>query len=358
MKIMKNRIAVLTALVALSIPVGVALVTASGCGGSGGSTAAPTNTGVSLQSGTTRATVAIQWPAREETRLIPVASNSVKVTITNGAAFTTTQIIARPAASATFENLPPGTLTITAEAFSDAAASVIPAQAGGVQTVTAVADEPFAINLTMNSTIDHLTLTQSAQRIAVGQIGGFDVTAQDAAGNLVLTGPSIWQWSSSESSIASLVTNGASATASALTTGASIITVTETESGKTANLPLVVFPAPIVTTGTGLQYQDLVIGTGRSPVIGKRVAVYYVGTFKDGTVFDSRQRPAAPFIFTIGVGQVIKGWDEGLASMREGGKRKLFVPAELAYGATGSQGGTIPPNTPIDFEVELLEIEP
>jgi peptidylprolyl isomerase len=309
-----------------------------------------------LQSGTTRATIAIEWPVRTETRLIPVASNSIKVTITNGAAFTTTQIIARPAASATFENLPPGALTITAEAFSDAAASVTPAQASGVQTVTAVADEPFAINLTMNSTIDRLTLTQSAQQVAVGQIGGFDVTAQDAAGNLVLTGPSTWQWASSEPSTASLVTNGASATATALTAGATTVTVTETESGKTATLPLVVFPAPIITTESGLQYQDLVIGTGRSPVLGKRVAVYYVGTFKDGTVFDSRQRPAAPFIFTIGVGQVIRGWDEGVAGMREGGKRKLFVPAELAYGETGQ--GPIPPNTPIDFEVELLEIEP
>ncbi|MBC7808290.1 MAG: FKBP-type peptidyl-prolyl cis-trans isomerase [Akkermansiaceae bacterium] len=221
----------------------------------------------------------------------------------------------------------------------------------------------------MDSTIDRLSLTRSAEAVTAGESATFAVTAQNAAGDLVLTGATTWQWSSSAADVATLAADGANATVSTLTAGTTDIRVTETESGKTATLGLTVSPAPspspsasptpnpVITTPSGLQYQDIVIGTGRAPVLGKRVAVYYVGTFKDGTVFDSRQQ-APPFIFTIGVGQVIKGWDEGVAGMKEGGKRKLFVPSELAYGATGSQGGTVPPNTPIDFEVELLEIEP
>lgn len=352
MKFNQSRIVMLTALVALSLPLSGTL---SGCGGGGNSAV---NTDTIVKTGTTRATVAIQWPARTETRLVPVASNSIKVTITNAAGFSATQVIARPATSATFENLPPGTLTVMADAYADAAASVTPAQASGVQVVTAVADEPFAINLTMGSTIDHLTLTQSALKIAAGDTASFSVTAQDAAGNLVLTGPSTWQWAVSDTKVSKIAPDGANATVSTFEAGAITVNVTEIESGKTASLPLIILSAPVITTASGLQYQDIRIGTGRLPVNGKRVAVYYVGTFKDGTVFDSRQSPAAPFIFRIGVGAVIKGWDEGVATMREGGKRKLFVPAELGYGSAGSQGGTVPPNTPIDFEVDLLEIEP
>ncbi len=111
----------------------------------------------------------------------------------------------------------------------------------------------------------------------------------------------------------------------------------------------------LVTTESGLQYEDIVEGTGAMPQKGQRVTVHYTGTLADGTKFDSSRDRGRPFSFTIGVGQVIKGWDEGVASMRVGGQRKLVIPPELGYGARGA-GGVIPPNATLLFDVELLRI--
>lgn len=111
----------------------------------------------------------------------------------------------------------------------------------------------------------------------------------------------------------------------------------------------------LVTTDSGLQYQDIVEGTGAMPQPGQRVTVHYTGTLEDGTKFDSSRDRNRPFSFTIGVGQVIKGWDEGVATMRVGGQRKLIIPPELGYGARGA-GGVIPPNATLYFDVELLRI--
>lgn len=111
----------------------------------------------------------------------------------------------------------------------------------------------------------------------------------------------------------------------------------------------------LVTTDSGLQYEDLVEGTGAMPQKGQRVTVHYTGTLEDGTQFDSSRDRGRPFSFTIGVGQVIKGWDEGVSSMRVGGRRKLIIPPELGYGARGA-GGVIPPNATLIFDVELLRI--
>ena len=110
-----------------------------------------------------------------------------------------------------------------------------------------------------------------------------------------------------------------------------------------------------VTTESGLQYTDLTEGTGAMPQRGQRVTVHYTGTLEDGTKFDSSRDRNRPFSFTIGVGQVIKGWDEGVASMRVGGRRQLTIPPELGYGARGA-GGVIPPNATLIFDVELLRI--
>lgn len=111
----------------------------------------------------------------------------------------------------------------------------------------------------------------------------------------------------------------------------------------------------IITTESGLQYVDIVEGTGAMPQARQTVTVHYTGTLEDGTKFDSSRDRNRPFSFRIGVGQVIRGWDEGVATMRVGGQRKLIIPPELGYGARGA-GGVIPPNATLVFDVELLRI--
>lgn len=101
--------------------------------------------------------------------------------------------------------------------------------------------------------------------------------------------------------------------------------------------------------------EDLVVGTGAEAVSGKRVSVHYTGTLTDGKKFDSSVG-RAPFPFQLGAGQVIQGWDQGVAGMKVGGKRRLTIPPELAYGKRGFPGA-IPPDATLVFEVELLEVK-
>jgi peptidylprolyl isomerase len=110
-----------------------------------------------------------------------------------------------------------------------------------------------------------------------------------------------------------------------------------------------------VTSTSGLKYVDQVVGTGPSPTPGAMVTVHYTGTLTDGTKFDSSVDRNQPYSFKIGVGSVIQGWDEGVMTMKVGGKRKLIVPPELGYGASGQ--GKIPPNSTLLFDVELLNVK-
>jgi peptidylprolyl isomerase len=112
----------------------------------------------------------------------------------------------------------------------------------------------------------------------------------------------------------------------------------------------------VVTTPSGLKYIELEEGTGATPERGQTVVVHYTGTLENGNKFDSSRDRNSPFEFKIGTGQVIKGWDEGLSTMKVGGRRQLIIPAELGYGSRGA-GGVIPPNATMIFDVELLGIK-
>lgn len=115
----------------------------------------------------------------------------------------------------------------------------------------------------------------------------------------------------------------------------------------------------MTTTASGLQYEDTKLGTGAEATKGQRVTVHYTGwLFNDGVQgakFDSSKDRSDPFVFSLGAGMVIKGWDEGVAGMKVGGERDLIIPAALGYGSRGA-GGVIPPNATLKFTVELLGV--
>jgi FKBP-type peptidyl-prolyl cis-trans isomerase FkpA len=130
---------------------------------------------------------------------------------------------------------------------------------------------------------------------------------------------------------------------------------TSNESGGSSPSSPTKVSGPPTTTPSGLQYWDIVVGTGDTAVPGKPVSVHYTGWLTDGKKFDSSLDRGKPFIFTLGAGQVIAGWDEGVTGMKAGGKRQLRIPPSLGYGESGA-GGVIPPNATLIFDVQLLEV--
>lgn len=112
---------------------------------------------------------------------------------------------------------------------------------------------------------------------------------------------------------------------------------------------------PEVTTASGLKYSDLVVGNGPTPQAGQRAVVHYTGTLENGTQFES-SRGKRPYEFALGRGEVIKGWDEGIATMKVGGRRRLTIPPQLGYGQRGSPP-RIPPNATLVFDVELVGVK-
>jgi len=136
---------------------------------------------------------------------------------------------------------------------------------------------------------------------------------------------------------------GATATPSTPSTPAPAAAATPT-GGKVHKLP------------SGLQYEDMVVGSGKMAEPGMNVSVHYTGWLTDGTKFDSSLDRNQAFQFQLGAGMVIRGWDEGVKGMRIGGKRKLTIPPDMGYGAQGA-GGVIPPNATLVFDVELLDVK-
>jgi peptidylprolyl isomerase len=158
-------------------------------------------------------------------------------------------------------------------------------------------------------------------------------------------------------------TADATATPTETTTTTPISTTTATPKPSTTATPtpaVTKTPADkdkkVVTTPSGLKYTELKVGTGATPKKGQTITVHYVGTLENGTKFDSSRDANKPFEFAIGTGSVIKGWDEGLSTMKVGGRRQLVIPANLGYGIQGSPP-VIPPNATLIFDVELLGVK-
>ena len=155
---------------------------------------------------------------------------------------------------------------------------------------------------------------------------------------------------------------GTAGTASSTGTGTAVTrTTTDTTSGAagsgtTTTGGTAASAANTVTMPDGLKYQDLTVGSGATAQSGNKVSVHYTGWLTDGTKFDSSLDRGQPFEFTLGAGNVIRGWDEGVKGMKVGGKRRLTIPPDLGYGAAGA-GGVIPPNATLVFEVELLKVQ-
>ena len=164
-----------------------------------------------------------------------------------------------------------------------------------------------------------------------------------------------WLFMRKGSTTTSLYDSSPTPSASATASESATPVATATPAGSPTATPK---PGPVIKTASGLQYQEEVVGTGATATSGHMVAVKYTGSLTNGKVFDSTDNHGGqPFTFNLGAGEVIKGWDEGVAGMKVGGKRKLIIPASLGYGSQDVGNGLIPPNSTLIFEVELVAVQ-
>ena len=140
-----------------------------------------------------------------------------------------------------------------------------------------------------------------------------------------------------------------------LVLAAAVLTMTPAQAQDNNSSPTKVEGEP-TKTASGLEYWDINVGTGDTATKGQQVRVDYTGWLVNGQKFDSSVDRGKPFVFPLGAGRVIKGWDEGVAGMKVGGKRQLRIPPDLGYGASGAGGGLIPPNATLIFDVDLLGV--
>jgi len=154
----------------------------------------------------------------------------------------------------------------------------------------------------------------------------------------------------------SSTTTSAGAMTTPPSTPAASAPATTPSTSTTASIPGAPGTGNVHKLPSGLQYDDLVVGSGKMAEAGMNVSVHYTGWLTDGTKFDSSVDRGQPFVFQLGSGQVIKGWDEGVKGMRIGGKRKLTIPPDMGYGDRGA-GGVIPPGATLVFDVELLDVK-
>ena len=232
----RNLISTMVIAGTLSVLIPLISATTTGCGG--GKSAATVSRVASLK-------LMVEWPERKASRLIPYASESIKVTITNSAGFVKSQVLVRPAGSLLVSDLPPGELQVHAVAYPTANPGDDVPQAYATQMVTAVADQVFDLALTLASTVDHVVIGSSATQLRKGEETTMSVSAYDSSNRLVLTSPETWRWSTSNPAVLTVGSATQPGYVLATSKGSATVQVLESESGKTTSIPLdVISPLP------------------------------------------------------------------------------------------------------------------